>query len=227
MKEDIQFTTDDFKELYHLVITKTKFLKKKKSKKFRNLIDYTLFKSQGGQERSLFNYKNNGGLNIDYNLINEPGINGGEALKLYSNIIFDDDNRELVYKSKFTNISFIIDKLSLLSKAGNHLSTELYNSMKDKLNNINNDISLKFSELKALIQYYDISKIFDSSLSLDSIRNLNKTIINVSDNLISKLNGLFNNVKFGDLRDYTYKLNILVHNYIINSHSLIKKFWII
>ena len=29
MKEDIQFTTDDFKELYHLVITKTKFLKKK------------------------------------------------------------------------------------------------------------------------------------------------------------------------------------------------------
>ena len=223
MKEDIQFTTDDFKELYHLVITKTKFLKKKNSKKFRNLIDYTLFKSQGGQERSLFNYKNNGGLNIDYNLINEPGINGGEALKLYSNIIFDDDNRELVYKSKFTNISFIIDKLSLLSKAGNHLSTELYNSMKDKLNNINNDISLKFSELKALIQYYDISKIFDSSLSLDLIKNLNKTIINVSDNLISKLNGLFNNVKFGDLRDYTYKLNILVHNYIINSHSLIKK----
>ena len=33
MKEDIQFTTDDFKELYHLVITKTKFLKKKKIEK--------------------------------------------------------------------------------------------------------------------------------------------------------------------------------------------------
>ena len=223
MKEDIQFTTDDFKELYHLVKTKTKFFKKKNSKKFRNLVEYATYKSQGRQERNLFNYKDSGGINIDYNLINEPGINGGEALKLYSNIMFDDDNRELVYKDKLTNISFIIDKLSVLSKAGNHLATELYNGLKDKLNTINNDISLKFSELKALIQYYDISEIFDSTLALDSIRNFNKTIISISENLKNKLNGLFNNVKIGDIRDYTYKLNLLVHNYILNSHSLIKQ----
>lgn len=223
MKEDIQFTTDDFNELYHLVKTKTKFFKKKNSKKFRNLIEYATYKSQGRQERNLFNYKDIGSINIDYNLINEPGINGGEALKLYSNIMFDDDNRELVYKSKFTNISSIIDKLSVLSKAGNHLATELYNGLKDKLNTINNDISLKFSELRALIQYYDISEIFDSTLALDSIRKLNKTIISITDNLKSKLNGLFNNAKIGDIRDYAYKLNLLVHNYIINSHSLIKQ----
>ena len=37
MKEDIQFTTDDFKELYQIVMTKPKFFKKKNSKKFRNL----------------------------------------------------------------------------------------------------------------------------------------------------------------------------------------------
>lgn len=223
MKEDIQFTTDDFNELYHLVKTKTKFFKKKNSIKFRNLIELATYKSQGRQERNLFNYKDSGGINIDYNLINEPGINGGEALKLYSNIMFDDDNRELVYKDKLTNISFIIDKLSVLSKAGNHLATELYNGLKDKLNTINNDISLKFSELKALIQYYDISEIFDSTLALDSIRKFNKTIISISENLKSKLNGLFNNAKIGDIRDYTYKLNLLVHNYILNSHSLIKQ----
>jgi hypothetical protein len=94
--------------------------------------------------------------------------------------MFDDDNRELVYKNKFTNISSIIDKLSVLSKAGNHLATELYNGLKDKLNTINNDISLKFSELKPLIQYYDISVIFDSTLALDSIRKFNKTIIHIN-----------------------------------------------
>ena len=221
MKEDIQFTTDNFTDLYNLVRKKTKLYKK--GKKFRSLFDVALSKAEGGQEKNIFNYRDSAGVNIDYNLINIPGINGGEAMKFYSNIIFDEESRELVFKSKFTNISYIIDKLSVLSRAGNHLATEFYNNTKDKLNNITNDISLKISELKKLLKYYDISEIFDSTLSLSSIRKLNKSFIDESNILANNLNKLFNEIKIGNLRTHADNLNRMVHNYILNSHTLIKQ----
>ena len=221
MKEDIQFTSDNFTDLYNTVHKKEKLVLNKKRKP-RNLFDSAIQDAQSTFEANLFNYQDPGGIEINYNLVNDAGLGEGESLKLKSEFLFDNEHRELVYRSQYSNITYIIDKLSVLSKAGNHLATELYNNLKGLMNNITGDISIKIAELNNLINYYDLSNIFDSTLSLSSVRNFSRNIIDESNNLIERLKELYNGIKVGDLRDIAENLNLLVHNYILNSHSLIK-----
>ena len=221
MKEDIQFNSDNFTDLYNIVHKKEKLILKKKRTP-RNLFESAILDSQNMNEAKLFHYEDPGGIEVNYNLANNPGL-GEESLKLYSKFLFDNETRELVYLSQYSNISYIIDKLSILSKAGNSLATELYNNLKGNLNNMTDDISMKIAELNTLIKYYDLSAIFGATLSLSSVRNFSKNIIEESNNLVNKLTSLYNGIKTGNIRDIADTLNLLVHNYILNSHSLIKK----
>ena len=54
----------------------------------------------------------------------------------------DDKQIELATLRNFTNITYIIEKLISLSKAGNNLTTILYNRIKDNLNNITDIINI-------------------------------------------------------------------------------------
>ena len=57
-------------------------------------------------EAKLFHYEDPGGIEVNYNLANDPGL-GEESLKLYSKFLFDNETRELVYLSQYSNISYI------------------------------------------------------------------------------------------------------------------------
>ena len=221
MKEDIKFTTENFIELYNIV-HKNETLVSNKKKQFRNLLDYSISQTNEAKEANLFYYRDDGGIEINYDLVNDPGVKDGKAMKVFSNLGCDNDNKELVNQIFLTNISYIIDKLSVLSKAGNALSTELYNNLKEKLNNINNDISDKINKLATMVVYYDISEIFDSTLSLSSIKNLSSIIVTESDNLINSLKNFHDNLETGNIYDFISELNLIIHNFIIQSHGELK-----
>ena len=218
MKEDIKFITEDFIKLYNIV-HKNENLVSNKKKTFRNLLDYSISQTNEAKEANLFYYRDDGGVEINYNLVNDPGVKDGEAMQAFSNLACDNENKELVNKYLYTNISYIIDKLSVLSKAGNTLSTELYNNLKEKLNNINNEISDRINKLTNMIIYYDISEIFDSTSSLSSVKNISSIIVTESDNLINSLKNFYNNFVFGNIKDFTSDLYFMIHNFIIQSHS--------
>ena len=90
---------------------------------------------------------------------------------------FNDKQNELLNIVKFTEINKCINRLSSLSKAGNYLAKELYERINNKLQNFTNEISFKISYLNSLVIFEDLTEIFDSSLSLNSIKILPSSII--------------------------------------------------
>ena len=225
MKDDIHFTIDNFTDLYNLVLDKSKSAKKKnnhinKNKKTpRSLME---FASTIVKEQSLFSYVDTGGIQINLNLKADSGINT-EAMRQYSNINFDNQENELTYLEEFTDIHKIIDNLIELSKAGNHLATQLYEKTKEKLEGITDEISLRITSLNDLLMYYDLSEIFDSTLSLDSISKLPISIISESNSLVSNLKEIYNGIKSGNMKRHADNLNNNIYEYIKQSHILIKK----
>ena len=227
MKEDIQITDDDFEDIFNIIIYKSKnqlnkLNKIKKKRKYRNLLDLALSNDEDSREAYLFQYRDVQGVDININLVNEPSIKDGNALKMYSNLNINNENTNLVYLRQESNISMIIDKISVLSKSANHLTTELYNNTKEKLNNITTDISNKISDLNNLIDYYEISDIFDSTLSLPYLKYLNSNVIAEISNLNINLKKLYNEMTISNLREHGEYLNNYIFNFISHSHSLIK-----
>ena len=227
MKEDIQITDDDFEDIFRIVVYNSKnqlnkLNKLNKKRKYRNLLEEAISKSEEWQEATLFQYRDVQGVDISINLLNDPNIKDGNALKMYSNLNINNVNKELVYLSQESNISQIIDQISVLSKAGNHLATELYNNTKESLNNIISDISNKINGLNNLIDYYEISDIFDSTLSLSYLKCLNSNVISEISNLSVNLKKLYNEILISNLREYGTNLNNHIFNFISHSHSLIK-----
>ena len=77
MKDDILFTTDNFTDLYNLVQDKSKskkktYISKKTNKTYRNLMEYV---SSFIKEKSLFYYKDVGGIQINLFLKADSGLN--------------------------------------------------------------------------------------------------------------------------------------------------------
>ena len=224
MKEDILFTIDNFTDLYNIVQEKSKsekkyFIKKKPQRTYRSLMEYA---TSYTKEQPLFSYKDVGGIQINLNLKADSGLNT-QAMRSYSDLHVDDKENLLSALEEFTDLQMILDDLIELSKAGNHLATELYDKTKDKLEQITNDISSKVNELNNLLIYHDLTEIFDSTLLIDSISKLPLSIIEESNSLINKLKEIYNGIKSGNVKNYANTLNSNVYNYIKQSHILIKK----
>ena len=223
MKVDVHFTTDNFTDLYNIVQEKSKskkknYLKKNNPKTFRNLME---FATQFTKEEDLFSYKDIGGIQINLKLKADSGLNT-QAMRSFSDLQFDDKETHLSSLEEFTDIQIILDELLELSKAGNHLASQLYEKIKDKLQGITNEITLRINTLNELLMYKDLSEIFDSTLSLDSINKLPIGIIGESNSLLNKLKELHNGIKSGNVKNKADKLNSIVYNYIKQSHILIK-----
>ena len=118
------------------------------------------YASQFTKEQVLFNYTDIGGIQIALKLKADSGLNT-EAMRSYSNLEFDDkdeDKHSLSSLEEFTDIQKILDELLELSKAGNHLASQLYEQIKDKLLGITNEIILKINTLNDLLIYKDLQK---------------------------------------------------------------------
>ena len=141
----------------------------------------------------------------------------------YGNLIFND--KELSYSSVEENsgLAELIDKLAILSKAGNLLASQLYDKIYDRLEGIVNEISIKLTELDSLLMYYDLYQVFNSTLVNYSYKKLTSDIVQISNELVSRLSGIFNNIKSGEIRSNAETLEDNIYSYINELHEIIRK----
>ena len=173
------------------------------------------------REETLFN-KEIFGVNISLNLKNNPGINS-QNMKVLTNLKFNDEQNELVNIVEFTDLNKILKKLKLLCMAGNNLAKELYEKIKDKFDILNNEISIKIKSLNNFIIYKDLTEIFDSSLTLNSIKILPISILEESNNLEKKIGEIFKGIKDGNMKKYTNIIKDDIYDYLKDSYKLVYK----
>jgi hypothetical protein len=119
------------------------------------------------------------------------------------------------------NLTEILRELTYLSDAGNHLASQLYQKTNISLENMTEEIGKSITILNDLIKYKDLSDIFDSTLSLDTIKELPLIIIQESNNLQKKLDELLTNIENGGIKPNIKILNKNIYDYISESHNII------
>ena len=172
-------------------------------------------------EYSFFKIDDSSGIRIELNLKNNAGINN-EFMEANSELKIENTKRILTSsKESSRSINKIINILITLSQAGNNLSTKLYENIKIPLENMIDYINNEINSLFSLIKYKDISDIFDSTLSLDSINRLPYKIIEESSNLKTQLEQLLNNIENDSIKDDLKILHINIYDYNKVSHQII------
>ena len=222
MKKEEQFTLENFEDLYSVVQAKKKsenVYVKKERKKFRNLMAYA---TDYIKQENLFYYEDVGGIEIFLNLKVDSGINKF-ALYSYSDLIFDENSYYLSSLSNNTDLQQTLDKLIELSKAGNHLANELYEQIKEKFEGITNNITVKINTLNDLLEYFELSEIFDATLSLDSINHLPFHIIEESKILENKLSKIYDDIVTGNTKYNVDKLSNSIYEYNKKLFNIVQK----
>ena len=149
------------------------------------------------KQNDLFNYGSDNGIEINMGLMINPGINTEYCGGIFNLQI--ENNKTNIETSKVSslNINKIINKLITLSEAGNHLATILYQKMNDTLDNMTQKINEAISNLNNLVKYKDFSEIFDSTLSLESLKIMPISIIEESKILKNKITHLLIDIENG------------------------------
>ena len=220
MKNDIQFTRDNFTSLYDLVQNKmnqTNYNKTSNNNKIKRSLSNSL--PQYIKKKELFQ-KEVLGILINLNLKINSGINT-DFFSTKLTISFDEEEHDLSTINYPNEISNIIKELSILTRAGNYMASLLYEEINEKLENFPNQISIKINTLKDLIQYYDLSEIFNSTLESFSINKIPIHIFQVSNILVSKLAGIYLGIRKDNVKMNVDNLVDVVYNHVNNSHLLV------
>ena len=224
MKEEIQFTQNDFKDLLNVIEDKKKssenqnYIPKKTRNTFRNLADH---KTQYIKKASLFSNKATP-IEVNLDLKINSGVNSPIS-GAYGSIIFDD--KEIKYSTieEASMLEDLIDKLSSFSKAGNQLASELYDKVYDKLEEAINEITIQITSLDELIKYYEIFPVFNSTLVKYSYNVLPAETVQISNELLNRISGIFFNLKTDNIKENADILYSNIHNYIDKLHDLIRE----
>ena len=224
MKEEIQFTQSDFKDLLNVIEDKKQpkesqnYSPKKTKNTFRNLVSS---KAQYIKKSSLFSNKETP-IEVNLDLKINSGINS-PVTGVYGGILFDDQEIQFSSIEEMSMIENLIDKLSSISKAGNQLASELYDKVYDKLEEATNEIAIKIDSLEKLIKYYEILPVFNNTLVKYSYNVLPSEIIQISNELLNKLSGIFFNLKAGNIKENADILYSNINNYVDKLHELIRQ----
>ena len=213
MEYDEHFSIEQFKELYLI----TKNVSKPKNKRLLSGEN-----NKGVFTDNLFYFEHYGGVILNIVLKDNTGI-GSENVEALVDLIIDREKRNLISLKEFTNIDHIINKLILLSKSGNNLATALYEKINENLNNLVDTISVNITYLNKYIFYRELNSIFDYTLSLNSIKNLDYKIVGYSDELVNSLDTIYNEIDNGSLKKHTSILNKNIYDFIKDSHRIINK----
>lgn len=185
------FTMEQFAELYN--VSKGKDIKSRRLKDDDNdEINYL-------QKKTLFEYPDITGANLKFIFTQNPGLNS-ETMKGNSDIFFDSEQKDNIHKEQSTQLAKMLKKLIILSKFGNHLATQLYNNLKNYYGNITEEIKLQFLSLNNLVVYKELTEIFDSTLSLQSIHILPNNIAQEINSAHEKLEGILTKLKNGSIK---------------------------
>ena len=210
MKYNEQFSIEQFGELYDI----------SKGKKRRRLESNDNNEITFIKKQSLFEYQDSM-LLINLELNDDSGLNS-ETMKIKQDISFGDNTSNIIGKEQTSNLSKILEKLIILSQAGNRLANELLNNLKNYFENITQEISIKISSLNNLVVYKELTEIFDSTLSLNSIRILPSNITGELNTIPVKLEEILTQLKNGNIKKDISILNKNVYNFIDESHQLFR-----
>ena len=224
MKEDVQFTREQFDELYGLVKNKNSKDKEENSESKTMTKSKRRLSSQEAiqyiRKKELFHLDSLGvEINLNYKL--NPGLNT-DAMRSELEFSLDDNTYNMYEKSQLSDIQKIIDQLSALSKAGNILATQLMDKIGDKLEQIPNEITIKLKYLYDLVLYYDLFEVFNSTLKTISYNKLSSVVINLSTELENRMIDLYNNIdKKGNIKNTVEDLVNTIYDYVKNSHLFV------
>ena len=219
LKYYVHFSTDDFKELYN--ITKGIENTNKKNRR-RYLLSDENEKPVIIVNEELFNYSHYSGIEISLKLQDNVGYNS-EAMEASSFFEIDGEKMNLENLKEFSDIDKAISKLISLSRAGNNLATALYQKINENLNNITEIIRIKIPSMNNLVLYKELTDIFDSTFSFNSLKVIPIDIVEESNNLVKKLDDLYNGINNGSLKNNIRILNNYIYQFIQNSHILVNK----
>ena len=220
LKYEELFSKDQFYEFYILSKNGSAALKKMQKRKLDNSNDKMIKK-----ENNLVNlFSPDIGIAVDITLYNNAGINS-DFMEAKSKLYIESNKKEDISSSKESSRSFnqIIKELYILSKAGNHLATELYTKINTTLEDMTAKINKEISKLVELVEYTELSEIFDSTLSLDEIMHLPFSMIQESTKLKQNLDEILDNVENGGIKQNIKILNKNIYDYLDESHQIINK----
>ena len=219
MKVYEQFSSDNFKELYY------------HSKGLTNLINEKRRLNEEAQATNLiyceplFNFEHYSGMQISINLTNNLGLNT-QTMEAFSGFKFDSEKPEnLGYLKQYTNMSTILKDIKTISTAGRNLADKLYKTINGFFSDLSNVINTEIPSLNNLVKYKELTDIFDSTFSLDNLKVVPFEIIEESNNLVNKLEQIYNGIKDGSLKKNIVILNEYIYHFITQSHILIDKIY--
>ena len=218
-KNEVLFSNQDFNEVY---IVNKYGMKALKNHQKRNLVSEAKNNNMIKQENNLFNFFSPEiGINVDISLYDNVGINS-DFMEANTLLYLENKKQDIsTSREPSRNITEILKDLTFLSGAGNHLATKLYQKANISLENMTEEIDKAITNLNDLIKYKDLSDLFDSTLSLDHIKELPFIIIQESSNLQKKLDELLNNIENGGIKQNLKILNKNIYDYLSESHSII------
>ena len=217
MKEYVQFSLSDFKELYSVskgIENETKHRNLNQENENEN-INYE-------SSKEIFRFKHYAGVQVAVRLSGNSGL-GSENLMASSDLLIDDKKNNLAKSLQSADINNLIKKLKTLSEAGNKLAYNLYKNITDKLNNITDIITNNIPSLNNMITYQELSDIFDSTFSIEKLKYIPHSIIDETDNLLNELEKIHNEIENGGLNKNIKILNEYIYQFIRESHELVNK----
>lgn len=211
-----QVSEEQFKELYDLSVNgnlpESKKIRKRK-----------LLNSKDGlsKEETAFLYQSLIGPNISITLSDDSSINS-EFMKANSYFKFGEDNEDELVNSNLDSIlTKVLNKLIILSKAGNKLADELYQKVIFLMEQITEEMGSKIQSLNNIMVYENITKIFDDSLDLDDLDSLPKEIVEESEILYENFNQLLEDLKNKNTKEKFKIINKNIYDFLTESHKLI------
>ena len=183
--------------------------------KSRNLEEQTL---KGSQTIKLINTSYYG-INVSY-LYNLDSGYEEEMSKLSSGFEAGPLSKIISHHEIQSTFKKIIDEFATLSKAGNSLSSSLYNEINDLLDEIQNIITTEFNSLDKLLIFKDLSAVFDSTFAVSGLTEFPYTIVSAAKNLYDKIKGIDEDLLYS-VDDYKKQLNSDISTFLKNSHILL------
>ena len=212
MKNNLLFNFSQFKELYNTAKNASSYNKRRNSEEKNNKIL---------QKTNFFTYSD-GKTDYSITMSKNPGL-GDDHFEFFNDFKVGTDNYNLVRLKEYTNFDKILNKLSILSKAGNKLASILYENIRSDFLKLNDIITQNITSLNNLIVYQDILKLFDSSLSIQNLTSIPSKVVEFSDDLSNGLAHILNNVFNGDLKNYIEEFKDNISSYIRGSHDSVFK----
>ena len=181
----------------------------------RNLIEE---KNKGSQEILPINVSYFG-INVSYLYSINSGIEE-DTSKLTSGFNYGNKSTIISHHEIQSTFKEIIDKITTLSKSANGLSNSLYNQINGLLGEIQNIINTEFKNLDKLLNFKDLSAIFDSTFAIAGLTEFPYTIVSAAKNLYDKIKGIDDDLLYS-VDDYKKELNSDISKFLKDSHTLL------